>query len=801
MATAGKAKRRYWLAGNRDPGQDEFFVAALDPSLWTPGSAQEWDTCWYTGMPDAGVFEKLDGRKSINHIPGNNGITIKDNLHNTLLAARGRLSSAADRARMGYFPRVFAMPSDYHALQQYAFANPQAKWILKPKNSSRGRGIAVVSDIADIPLDEKWMVQDYIGNPHLMNDRKYVLRLYVLITSVEPLRVYLHREGFAKLASEPYNIKDPDNPYSHLTNPDVNATNIDADAPVVFVSIGEYRRWLRDKGEDDDALFAKIRELVTLTAIGVREHMRQRLGKMSAPANGCYELLGVDCLIDEALKPWILECNLSPSLEVCAGPEDGGDTERRIKRAMVADMVSLLGLNAPPADRSGLARDDIIRQDAAEELARAGDFECLFPAMESAEDYLRFFPVPRLGDVVSVSQVTGKPAAPVTLAPHQTTEIVSADDLALYYEKTGTLFTPTPLASWIWLKASGGAAPEDIAAELIASHTQAHGAPDAAQCWMIRENVWDALSNWAQLGLLRRADSGEAAPEDEVRAPMPDQPAQGQVQIGARTIALNCGCPVVAARLQALFKPVWCEHGAADLDIAIQRAAVGYAVTAGPHLVATGLGLDNVAQLVSRVLFEQAPCQQSDIAIAGTLVPLNERDAVLFVAPAQEKWEDSLALMFAAGTGHGFASGVQLDLHEPGIARAIGLPVRLNADERKPVETALGGVLDGQSQNWPNGQKGLLITAQMEDMNRSYKLRAIIVADRTEDSAMRLDPATSPIALGAMLVSAIGHERSGLDGAQVSALNDWLGACDLRALRFDDPAAAAAGLAAALGMG
>ncbi len=55
------------------------------------------------------------------------------------------------------------------------------------------------------------MVQQYLEKPHTMRDRKHVLRLYVLIASIEPLRVYLYEQGFAKLASEPYDVNDADN--------------------------------------------------------------------------------------------------------------------------------------------------------------------------------------------------------------------------------------------------------------------------------------------------------------------------------------------------------------------------------------------------------------------------------------------------------------------------------------------------------------------------------------------------------------------------------------------------------------
>jgi Tubulin-tyrosine ligase family len=796
MTKTSDDKRLYWLAGNRAPGQDAFFVEALDKTVWKPGSADNWDTCWYTGMPDADVFEQLSVQKSINHIPGNNGLTIKDFLYETLRSSRERLADDAQKARMDYFPRVYAMPDDFHALQQCALDYPAKKWILKPKNSSRGRGIEVVQDIADIPLAPSWMVQEYIDNPHVMRERKYVLRLYVLVSSVEPLRVYLHREGFAKLASEPYNIEDPDNPFAHLTNPDINATNTDAEAPVVFVGLSDYRQWLRDEGHDDEALFTKIRDLVTLSVIAVRERMRQRLKAQNAPADGCYELLGVDCLVDADLKPWILECNLSPSLEVCAAPEDGGDTETTIKRTMVADMVSLLGLNTPVKNAQTLGKEERIAHDNDGELARVGGFERLFPAKDTVEDYLSFFPVPRLADRVSARHVKGAPLDPVSLVPNRTTEIISEDELALYNEASGTLYTPNSVSGWIWLQIADGADPEAITQALMASHEAAHGAPDKNARWMIRENVWDALSNWAQLGLLRRAGASDA-PRQAVKA---DPPAENPAQtllLGQRAVSLSFGCPAVAERLKDMFSPLITQKKP-ELAIAVQRAPVGYALSVGTRLITTGLGLDTIAQVVSRALFEQAPAQEDEIALAGTLVPLNEREAVWFAARRERQWEDALALMFSTFTHHGFAGGARLNLTEAETLAPIGLPVRLNKADLETLEQALGITAPKAMQNWATGGKGRLLASTLPPRAQAYHLRAIIVPERSKESETALSSMSVHRALDALLVSATGLQGVGLSGQQVGALNDRLGQCNLYKIGFNDIEHAAKALAKAL---
>jgi tubulin polyglutamylase TTLL4 len=58
--------------------------------------------------------------------------------------------------------------------------------------------------------------------PHLINGYKYDMRLYVLITSYEPLTIYFYREGLVRFATAPYNIKKTKQRYAHLTNFTVN---------------------------------------------------------------------------------------------------------------------------------------------------------------------------------------------------------------------------------------------------------------------------------------------------------------------------------------------------------------------------------------------------------------------------------------------------------------------------------------------------------------------------------------------------------------------------------------------------
>ena len=64
-------------------------------------------------------------------------------------------------------------------------------WIVKPANSSQGKGIYIVDDINDVNVDDTSVISRYVTNPLLINGHKFDLRIYVLVACYEPLRVYV----------------------------------------------------------------------------------------------------------------------------------------------------------------------------------------------------------------------------------------------------------------------------------------------------------------------------------------------------------------------------------------------------------------------------------------------------------------------------------------------------------------------------------------------------------------------------------------------------------------------------------
>ena len=103
--------------------------------------------------------------------------------------------------------------------------DPNVVLIVKPEASSQGKGIYLTREVDDIALDEHVVVQLYLNKPLLMDKLKFDLRLYVLVLGINPLRLYLSKEGLARLSTKQYdqvndiNLTDMQ---MHLTNYSIN---------------------------------------------------------------------------------------------------------------------------------------------------------------------------------------------------------------------------------------------------------------------------------------------------------------------------------------------------------------------------------------------------------------------------------------------------------------------------------------------------------------------------------------------------------------------------------------------------
>ena len=162
-----------------------------------------------------------------------------------------------------------------------------------------------------LSLKEAYVISRYVENPLLIGGKKFDLRIYVLVTSYRPLKVYLYSLGFARFCNEKYtpDIAELDNMFIHLTNVAVQKNSEDYNekhgSKWSIQNLRFYLEQTRGKALSDKC-FEEINNIIYISLKSVQS--------VIINDKHCFELYGFDVLFDANLKPWLIEINASPSM-------------------------------------------------------------------------------------------------------------------------------------------------------------------------------------------------------------------------------------------------------------------------------------------------------------------------------------------------------------------------------------------------------------------------------------------------------------------------------------------------------
>lgn len=75
--------------------------------------------------------------------------------------------------------------------------------------------ISLIRNCEKLPGQEHFIVQEYLDKPFLMEGYKFDLRIYILVTSCDPLRIFLYNDGLVRMGTEKYHAPSEANLVSH----------------------------------------------------------------------------------------------------------------------------------------------------------------------------------------------------------------------------------------------------------------------------------------------------------------------------------------------------------------------------------------------------------------------------------------------------------------------------------------------------------------------------------------------------------------------------------------------------------
>nr|XP_027800881.1 probable tubulin polyglutamylase TTLL9 isoform X3 [Marmota flaviventris] len=299
----------------------------------------EWDFYWcdVSWLRENFDHTYMDEHVRICHFRNHYELTRKNYMVKNLKRFRKQLErdgGKLEAAKCDFFPKTFEMPCEYHLFVEEFRKNPGITWIMKPdpRNSDDQRD--------EIPV-ENYVAQRYIENPYLIGGRKFDLRVYVLVMSYIPLRAWLYRDGFARFSNTRFTLNSIDDQYVHLTNVAVQKTSPDYHLKKGCKwMLQRFRQYLASR-HGPEAVEALFRDMDNIFIKSL-----QSVQKVIISDKHCFELYGYDILIDQDLKPWLLEVNASPSL-TASSQED-----YELKTRLLQDTLHVVDMEARLRQRS-----------------------------------------------------------------------------------------------------------------------------------------------------------------------------------------------------------------------------------------------------------------------------------------------------------------------------------------------------------------------------------------------------------------------------------------------------------------
>jgi tubulin monoglycylase TTLL15 len=204
--------------------------------------------------------------------------------------------------------------------KEFVVKNPEKKFVRK---SDTNRGVYIVStNEIDFENQNDQIYQEFIENPFLVDGHAFDLGVYVLVTSINPLRVYRFQDdAFLRFCPEQYHPFDPKNVDKYV----VYETQKTIDQiPSLRSAVVEQKMsfkasfewYLKTRGFSKSNLWSQIDNIVVTMFLSNEENLMESMSEESKIENfdNFFELLRFDFLIDDDFIVHLMEINLSPNL-------------------------------------------------------------------------------------------------------------------------------------------------------------------------------------------------------------------------------------------------------------------------------------------------------------------------------------------------------------------------------------------------------------------------------------------------------------------------------------------------------
>ncbi|XP_072018038.1 probable tubulin polyglutamylase ttll-15 [Amphiura filiformis] len=223
-----------------------------------------------------------------------------------------------------YIPKTFVMPRDkMHFLNQIKSARYKHQLWIEKGQSHRGNQL---KEIKDLNLDQNILVQEFISDQFLIHGHSFQIGVFVLFTSIEPLRFYIIQHEFShRIAPAKFSLDDFNHTRKYVTDGHKQSKQ-----PHTFPEMKRHYEagytkgqmitsYISDAGHNISKIHAQIYDAIRSVLYSGRDIMLQEYRKMYhgfKPTVSCnfFEFTRWDFILGSNMQVYLLEVNASPEL-------------------------------------------------------------------------------------------------------------------------------------------------------------------------------------------------------------------------------------------------------------------------------------------------------------------------------------------------------------------------------------------------------------------------------------------------------------------------------------------------------
>ncbi|CAL7950012.1 unnamed protein product [Xylocopa violacea] len=288
-----------------------------------------WDLLWAHDYPFRSLsshLNKLKTHQRINHFPGCGYITNKVDLSTT---------------ESRYMLPAFKMPEQHEEFFRYAEQHPQKMFVQK-SNDHRGISIKSMSGINSTITGA--FMQEFIQRPFLVDGYKFDIGIYTVITSIDPLRVYMYKgDVLFRFCPVKYYPFDPEVLDKYIVGDDYlpiwNVPSLKTYYTKLKFSMKDsFDAYVRSQGKDPEKIWNGVREAIKEITLSKENHIKEAVHRFGYGRN-FFELIRIDFALDEDLNVYIMEANMSPNLSSAHYPPN-----QLLYEQVIYNLFSLVGI-------------------------------------------------------------------------------------------------------------------------------------------------------------------------------------------------------------------------------------------------------------------------------------------------------------------------------------------------------------------------------------------------------------------------------------------------------------------------